>query len=88
MQTLPMACHGRIVRLSQPEGGESTVGPDGLTATLVNGGAGAPSEIVFEWDIGAPKCPPESVGQFPPFVIAGDSETVQLVDGIIAELQE
>lgn len=78
MPALPLSCTGRIVE--GPPGTE--IDPDGRRARIR-----APGDVVFEWRPNTPDC---ALWDFfkqdePPFVVAGDPETVERIGRLMTQ---
>ena len=80
MPRMRSVCGGRIASVPG-----DNVGPDrrGATIAMAETGANASPTITLEWEIGSPECDPLAYDSLPPFVVAGDSRTVQLLEAIL-----
>ena len=82
MPRLPRGCGGSIASVSD---GALQVQPDRRGAVLSTPPAGlsSPSAIELQWQIGSPDCDAGAYDGLPPFVVAGDANTVRLLEQIL-----
>jgi hypothetical protein len=84
MPRLPQTCGGYIIDEQVPG---MRVASDRRHAVIAGSEGGSPTTVTLQWQLGSPECQGWSYEGLPPFMVAGDSRAVALIEPVL-EKQE